>query len=902
MTRVALADALRTDLEATGGLLLEGEPGIGKTHLLAQLVAAARADGVRVLTAQPIEAETRLAGGGLIDLLRDVGDEEVGRLPRPQCEALLAALLRADGGGTPPDPGIVPVALTSLLDRLGETGPVLVAVDNLQWLDPTTASALGYAARRSTGEVTFALTLRTPVEELPSPAAELAAVDRLHRHPVGPLDAQSIGEIVLDRCGREVPRTVVARAIETSAGNPFYAVELARMWAGAETDGRNELPIPSSLRALVGARLESLGEASLAAVTTASAMARPSLAVLRGLGFSDEDVLAAERAGVLTVARGAVRFTHPLLAAAAYDRLTGTERAALHRRLTGVVRDVELRARHLALGAEGPDEEVAAALDAAGDSATARGDVFAATDAARLAIEATPPGSALLPDRELRLARLLFVYGDAQAQPILERLTDPATPDHVKVWAQITMCELAVSTISHEAAQEFGRDAVETATRIGDDTLLAEAHIYLAQAYQFDPVRARQHAVTAQQLLEAQDDPDPSQLAKALALSAGIDFNIGRGLDHGRLQRAKDLEDSVRALAEDRMTGYYAANCVYADDLDVARDLIADWVAVNAEHGYERDQTVVLMWSAAVELITGNLDAAEALANEHLAHARMSGQAQAARFASYNLGQVALSRGDFAAAAEIGAVLVHDADAGAGARVETLGRRLAGEAALLLGDHVAAAAHLNRVEELRNPELCDPHALAHLPRLVEAKVALGQPVAAELDYYEQQARSLDRPSALALAARCRALVALGLGDQAATVDALDEAIRYHQKTGYYPVELVRTLLLKAHAMRRFRRRGDARAALQEASELSTSIGAPGWLEVIVGELDRTGVRAAGGELTATEQKVAELAARGRTNKEIAAELYLSPKTVEVHLTHVYRKLGVRSRTELGARL
>jgi DNA-binding CsgD family transcriptional regulator len=903
--RVEVAGSLLSDLRADGGgLLIEGSAGIGKTHVWAEVLRLARASGTRVLTAQPVEAETRLAGGGLIDLLRDVTDDEIAVLPQPQSQALLAALLRTPSEGAAPDPGIVSVALAAVLTGLAEDGPVLVAVDDAQWLDPTTAGAIGYAARRTGEDVRFAITLRTPVEVLPSPAAELAAQQRLRRYDVPALDASTIELIVISRCGREVPRTTIARAIETSGGNPFYAVELARMWAAVPAGTSTALPIPQSLQDLVGARLAGLNEGSAAAVATASALSRPTVAILRAAGICDDDIRAAELAGLLVVDQGRIRFSHPLLAAACYDRLTGTERAALHRRLTDVVDGVETRARHRALGAEGPDEEVAAALDIASDSAVARGDTYAATESARLAVAATPPGSALLAEREFRLARHLFASGDSAAREILERLCLPDVPEEIRGRAQATMCELALSTISHEAAQVYGTEAVETATRLGDVSLLAESYIYLAAAHQFEPARARRYAAMAQDALESQPDPDAAQLSKALALSAGIDFNVGLGLDHTRLQRAKDLEDSVRAPAEDRMTGYYVAMCCYGDDFDKARELTADWVSLNAAYGYERDDTMVRMWSTTTELATGNFVDAARYAEEHLAIAELSGQTNGARFARFGQGQVALQLGDIATARTCGEELVADAEAGAGTRIEVLGRRLCGEADLLLGDYVGAAAELARVEELRSPELSDPSALAHLPKLIEARVALAQPVTEELALYELQARLLDRPSARALAGRCRALVALAEADEPSAIAALDEAIEYHEKAGTYPIEHARTLMVRSRAMRRFRRKAAAREALVEARRICSEHGSLGWVERIDTELAELGAR--GGreqdELTASERRVAELAARGQTNKEIGAALFLSPKTVEVHLTRAYRKLGVRSRTELGARL
>jgi DNA-binding CsgD family transcriptional regulator len=901
----ASADGLLERLRISGGgLLVEGEPGIGKTRLWSDVVASARAAGLQVLSTYPVEAGSRLVAGGLIELLRDIPDEVIGSIPGPQARALLTAVLRREPEGAPPDPGIVAVALASVLDVLAAEAPVLLAVDDLQWLDLTTADALGAAARRRTDGVLFAFTAR-PLEELPSPAGDLASLDALTRYAVPGLDPHEIATLIRSRSGHELPHSVLIRAVEASGGNPFFAVELARVWAGLSSDSLDNLPVPPSLRGVVDARLSALTPESLEAATLASALATPTVALLQQLGVATVDIVTAERVDVLAVDQGRVRFTHPLIATAVYDALTGLERAALHRRLAQVVEGVEERARHRALGAEGPDEGVAEALDVAGIRARSRADLYAATDAARLAIRATPSRSPYLPAREFRLARLLFVTGVPEARPLLERLCGPDVPAEVRGQAQVTMCEVALSTISHEAAERYGMEAIETARGIGDDRLLAEAHIYLAQAHQFEPHRARADAVTAQELLEASEEPDPSQLGKALALAAGIDFSLGRGLDKASLDRCMELEASIGAPAEDRSMGYCVAQLVYADDLVRAREVVDDWVRLNAEYAYVRDDTGVLMWRTAIELNEGNLDVAEELAAEHAELAAFTGQAHTARFARFNQGQAAFLRGDFTAATAIGEELVADAETVAGPRIETLGRRLCGEAAMASGDPAKAVAHFRRVEELRSPELCDPSGLLHLPKLVEAQLALGQAPGPELDLYEEYSRVADRASALALVARCRATVALVDSDEEAVVAALDEAVGHHRKDGLFPVEHARTLILKGVALRRFRRKAPAKEALVEARELLLGMGALGWVAGVDVELGRlgagTGVRPHD-DLTATELKVAEMAGGGMTNKEIGSVLFISPKTVEVHLTRIYRKLGVRSRTELAARV
>ena len=891
--------------DRSAGLLIEGSAGIGKTFHYVRLVDSLAQMGWRVLEARPSESESRLGGCGLIDLLAEVSDAELGELPPPQRHALSVALLREVSDSGEADPRVVSVALTTLVRGLAGRQRVLVAVEDLQWLDTATESALAFLVKRAPESgLGFVGTLRTP-SATPQPVIELETRGLLTRVVVPPLSTEAISELVASRVRLRLPSPLLARAAATSGGNPFYAVELARTWATAHAQFVDALPVPDSLQALVGARISGLPDASRVAVTTASAMRRPTESVLRKLDL-DAGLPDAERAGIVTVSAGEVRFSHPLLAAAAYDALTGTERADLHRRLAAVDDELEARARHLALAAHGPDSSLAVELDAARWAAQRRGDPHAALELARLALHVSPPDDSGVPERRLALGSLLFRVGDGDAaQAELTKLDDDSVPDPVRARALVILCELAFSTVSQEAAREYGERALTLAEKLGDDAVTADAHIYLGQACEGDLQRATAHANQALAIVQAMDEPGPSRVALAYALAAGQQFYGGGGLNHELFERAVEVEERSGVPAEDGMIGYYAAMLGSSDEVDRAADVLAAWRKKLTDEVCESQLPFLLMWEANHAIRTGQLAEAERLIEAHGDQARRLGYQHNARYATFNRGRLALARGDLTAATGIGRELL-----GTGERLDvpavmTLGNRLLGESSLYAADHEAALASLLRVEELLAGGTENVSAFQHLVQRVEAHAALGDVEQAEraLAPYERKAREQSSPSALALAARSRALVAAARGQDESALAAFDESLAHVADERLLPFERARTLLLKGILQRRLKRKSAARETLTAARGAFDRLGSLGWVQRVDGEIGRIGLRrSAPTELTDTERRVAELAATGMTAKEIASAVFLSPRTVEDNLGRIYRKLGISSRAELGARL
>jgi len=885
-------------------LMIEGPAGIGKTHCWAGIVDQARRRGWRVFQARPSQAETRLVGSALIDLFAGLDDTELAALPGPQHAALAAALLRDHPSWTEADPRSVAVACGTLLRDLAADGPVLVAVDDIQFLDVETAAVLGFVARRMPDRgLGLLLSWRTQSVE-PEPDLVSALVGVGERFPVPPLEPAACERVVLRQLAGAVPGPVIRRAVQVSAGNPLYAVEIARALVHAGPGSSyNEVRLPPSLQDVIGARLRALPEHAGMALAAAAALTRPTVRHLRPLGL-DKALVPAERAGLAKVTGIHVEFCHPLFAAAAYDSLVGSERSRLHTRLAEVVEEPEERARHLALGTDGPDAAVAAVLDDARDRALRRGALHAAIDTCRLALRATPAGDPNASARHLALGGLLFRAGDSdEARRELEAVaaTDPS-PAH-RATALYELARIAVNAEPWSHAARLAYQALELA---GDDSLAADIHVVLTLARTDDIEIALHHARSAITLLDQQPEADPGKLAAALAALAETSFRAGRGLDHDACLRAIELEaGSVRLPVCNRTITNYAFMLMYADELDRARQLFLEAHHTAVDEGDHGSLPEAVGHLSLLELWAGNWQVAERYARDGLDYSERTGQDFAVLIARWDLGWVQAHTGRTGEAEVVGRELV---DAGSGADdmgSELLGRALLGFCELARGDPAGAATDLARHAELRSGSNSrEPGFNWIAPYYIEALAAAGRidRAAMVLDSYTAEARQVGRRSALAGAARCRALLSAAAGDAAAAILAAEDAVQRYDDLGR-PFDWANAQLTKGQVHRRFKQKALARACLTEALSEFERLGAPDFADRARAELGRVGLRPpAPLHLTETEQRIAELTAQGMTTKEVAAALFLSPRTVAGNLTRIYRKLGVRNRAELGNRI
>ena len=419
-------------------LVLSGEAGIGKTVLWEAGVAEARGRFDSILTCRGVEAEASLSFAGLSELLGDVLDDVGPSLAPPRRQALEVALLLAEPGETAPDAHAIGLAVLDVLRALAERGQVLVALDDIQWLDPASAGALQIALRRLRDEpLRLLATLRLGPELAGSPVQ----LDRSFPHgqlgqlTVGPLSLAALHQLLEERLGLELTRPELARVQEATAGNPFFALELGRELVRTNTRPApgQALRVPESLRELLGGRLARLPGETLDVLLLVAALARPTVELVAATYGERERVLealeGAVEEAVVELDDESVRFAHPLLGSICYERAPVWKRRAVHRALASAVKDVEERARHLALAAEGPDEAIAAELDAGAEHAVARGAPTAAAELCELAAQLTPADPALDRNRRMRAANFHRLAGNGErAAAMFEQLLTEVPP------------------------------------------------------------------------------------------------------------------------------------------------------------------------------------------------------------------------------------------------------------------------------------------------------------------------------------------------------------------------------------------------------------------------------------------------------------------------------------------
>jgi len=875
-------------------LVLFGAPGIGKTALWEHGTALARVHGLAVLTARASDAEAQLSFGGLIDLLDGVDLAALGSLPAPQRRALEVSLLRAEPRNGAPEAGAIALGLLNALRALAAPAPVLVAIDDAQWLDPSSRDALAYAARRLVASpVRFLLSRRH--EEAAAIERALGDVERVE---VGGLSLGAVRMLLSERLGLSLPRFVLRRVVDTTLGNPLHALEVGRQLRERGVPGvADEMPVPGEVAELLDARIAHLSSAAGQALLAASLAGELTVAELAGL-VETKALDEAIAAGLVHVEGERARPSHPLFAAAAVARSSARERRELHRRLAEVAAP-GVRARHLALATAAPDEDVAAAVARAATAAAARGARIDAVELAEQALRLTPPGTPEHDERLVALASQLATAGE------LQRVTDLLGPQ------------------------------VES---IGSGSMRARAWLVLAEGAHITNVSDyRRHLERA--LAEAQ--ADPALRAEVVAKSSSAVIAVERIADAER-KALEVLPDAERFGPGVERSVLYALAWARALAGRPVDDLCARFAAVSESPGWlaespERVAAQRLVWRGETAQARAVLERLLDLTDER-------GEATSRAWFQLHLCELALRVGDVAGAgamldewagtadselfatlpyqrcrALLAAVQGAPADAARWAsdtieRVEAIGThwdwlealRARGTAALLDRDPARAAADLTAVWEHAEREGVDePGVFPVAPELVETLVELG-----ELDRVEEVVARLQRlseehrhPWGLATAERCRAVMVLATRYDAEAAAVAERAAARYAELGL-PFDQARTLLAAGRAHRRHRKWAAARAFLDGAAGTFAALGAAGWAEAARSELARVGARSprAKGALTPAEQRVAELAAAGLANKEIATTLFVSVHTVEEHLSRVYAKLGIRSRSQLASRL
>jgi DNA-binding CsgD family transcriptional regulator len=874
------------------GVVISGDAGIGKTALWRAAVDLAEAAGLRVLATRCAEAEMPLALGAVGDLLETALAEVADELAEPQRRALAIVLGLEAPPDEAPDPSALPRAFLACLRTLARRSPVVVAIDDVQWLDAPSQRILAFAARRL-GDAPVGI-LVTQRGDLGDPLdLGHALAEGVAEIRVGPLSVGALHHLIRTRLGLRIPRPTIARVHQASGGNPMFALEFAQVAASSA----GPLPLPSSLEELVRDRVAGLPLTVLPLLEAVAAAERPTTAVLaRAVEEGDLALDEAIAAGAVALGPdGIVRFTHPLLASAVYDAIPPARRAAVHTRLANASSDIEERARHLALATREPDVEVARLLDGAAAHARARGAPDAAAELAEQAVRLTPPSDCeARENRMLAAAEFLIEFDVAASTRVLDELLGAGVSGPLR--AQALLLRWAVEPDA-EPAGRFAREALEHAE--GDRGLRARALLVLSRhAVNLDDP-ATSVSLAHRGLVEAEHVHDPGLLAEALAATALRSAAAGHP-EPAFADRALALAAEHRSLGGSFkfVTHVVALERMLGGNLPDARTLLEESLDAAVRGGWERDSWATLTVLIRLELEAGNWEAAEryyqAAAELVDANSRWEEGSTAAL-----AGLIASLRGRVADARRLSSEAIRHGESLHFPSLVTTGRAVLGFLELSLGEPAEAWRTFSEppaVLERRFPTFGfhEP-----MPNAVEALVALGRLDDAEALLTRFDARWPDHGWAMPARLRCRALLLLARRELEAAVAAAEEAVVASEVLGL-PLERGRALLAAGEALRRLGQRRRAGDKLDAAKQGFVELGAPLWVGRAERELSRARPRPRrDGELTSAERGVAALVAAGRTNREVAAELFTTVGTVEVHLTRIYRKLGLRSRTELA---
>jgi len=877
-------------------LLLTGGPGIGKTALWERGLRLARDRGIRVLAARPSGAEAELSFAGLFDLLEGIDIGSVGGLPVPQRRALEAALLRAEPMDAAPERLAIAAGFLTVLRSLAASEPLLVAVDDLQWLDAASAEVLAFADRRARGQqVQFLLSRRsgaaTGVEDALGPAA-------LHTAEVGPLSLSATRRLLSQRLGLTLPPRTLRRLFDATQGNPLLALELGRALAeGREWAIGAEPPVADLAGNPFGARVAQLPGPAHRALLVVALSGRLSLAQLMTVAnpAAVEDLAAA---GLLISDGERVRLVHPLLAVAATRHSRIGERQALHLALAEVAGDQTSRARHLALSAPGQDADIAGVVAAAATAAARRGAAHDAAELSEHALRLTPALAAEYPRRLLTLAECLLTVGEV---------------------AQVT--ELLGPRIGELPIGE-PRARAHLLLGVGADLPEHEDHLEQALANSGNAPTVRANALATKSILLALAWIERIGEAEALAVEAcrlarsaeaEIMEHAQAALTWARIMRGQPVDDVTERFPEGAgNSGPYessadrpaAIQLAFGGRIAEARAALRRLLALTEERGETRLGGFVTLHLCELELRAGELRASARLLDEWAESGVLEGVETAHARCCCLLASL---RGRMDEVERWAAAAVGPADTfrhwNMWDELEVL--RARGIAALFAHEPERAAGALGQVwEHTLREGVADPGAFPVAGDLAEALVWLGR--IAEADAVTGRLRDLaerqEHPWAQATVTRCAAMARLASSyDERAAARLADAANSYGELGLRF--DRARSLLWLGRAARRARKRTAARRALETASAEFDALGSPGWAGQARAELDLLGAKRAApaGGLTAAEQRVVDLAALGLSNKQIARRLFVAVHTVEVHLAHAYAKLGVRSRAQLASR-
>jgi DNA-binding CsgD family transcriptional regulator len=892
----------------SGVLVIRGGHGVGKTALARYAVGAA--SGFLVSAFAAVESEINLQYGGvhelLIPFLPLAGD-----LPAPQRQALRVAF--GMEAGPPPDRFLVGLACLTLLSSAAADEPVLCAVDDAQWIDPESALVLGFVARRLYAD-RVAMILTVGDEQEPPAFAQLPAID------VGGLPDDAAADLLRSVAGVPLEAAVVARVVADTDRNPLAIVEIGTHFTAEELAARayppGPVPIGRQLQQRYLRRVRQLPEGVQEFLLLAAADISGDRSRVRQAGADagidpDTAEAAAEAAELIEASGDVLRFRHPLIRSAVYHGAGEVARRRAHHwlsQVSGRGHDVEERVCHRAAAAVGPDEHLAADLQAAARRAQDCGALSTAAALLRKSVALTP-GEDVRARREVALARAELLTGRPAAA---RRAADEALP------------RLPEGTPRGHAQVVIG----EALLAQGLVVEAAEVLVGAAAALAADPTASADALLAA---LNAAMWAGPAEISKIARLPAPPPRAAPRVSDllltgyqarftQGYHAAAKPLRAALDALRADDLDPYTGLKCfelgaVAAGSLwddEALIDITTQWEQAARSLGALVQLPVALAFRALADWLTGRLDHAAELwdemreimaASQNPGLVGIDSRRQGLRpaYRGRCRGLLLAYRGDTAKARADGQAQIREATARGQAAVANIGRSIVTIADLRSGQNEAAV-------DSCLPVIRDDHPLTAewmLPELIEAAVRSDQQQTARAAFatLADRASAAATPWAHGIRARCQALLADGGQAEASYLEAISSLERSRAA-----VDLARAHLLYGQWLRRGRRRLDARRQLRTADDMFRAMGAASFAEQADGELRATGERArkrtpdTERDLTPQEARVADLAGVGATNNEIAEQLFLSPSTVDYHLGKVFRKLGVRSRTELARRL
>jgi tetratricopeptide (TPR) repeat protein/predicted Ser/Thr protein kinase len=826
------------------GLVIAGEAGIGKTTLWQAALDEAVERGFRVLSARVGATESVLAYASLADLIADIDPEVLGRLPSLQRLALDRVMLRASGEGPATDQRVVAAAFLSVLEKVAMDAPVLLAVDDVQWLDTSSKEALTFAARRLKGSVGVLVAERTDSDtDVATSWLELSRPDAVERIRVRPMGLEGLRAMIAAKLDRTLPRPRLAKIAEISGGNPFYAIELARTMGDESRTG--EPALPGTLTELVRRRIGRLADDVRDVLLAAACLADPTVELLAqvtgtSVERSVELLEGVENNGIVAFDGNRVRFAHPLLARGVYTEATPARRRHMHRALADIVAQPELKARHLALAAVSADPEILQALDDAAGAARARGAPAAAAELLDMAIRLGGDK----PSRCVRSAGHHFEAGNTeQARAMLEPLMERLRPGTLRALALNLLAGIRIYDNRFAEAADHLKRALDDAK---DNPVMLARSVLMLSMVEVNTGEFDESLHHAREAVTLADQLGVSALtSQALANWVFVSFQHGPGLDQAALQRALELEDRdidvpiyFRASVIDALTQAWIGR------LEEAHTRMEALRCHFLERGAERDMMAVAGFCALIDVWRGEFGEATKNAEDAVERAEQLGGDDILIIPLTIRAVVAAYSGRMSDARADAAAVIEGARQCESPRMAEWPTKTMGFLEVSLGNYTGALATLEPLltsfDTMPGTEMMITW---YIPDAAEAMVALGRLDEAVplIESLERNGARLNRSWLLAVGARCRSMWLAAQDDVVAAERMAHRAMTEHERLPM-PFERARTQLLLGQLQHRLGDHGAAAATLGAALRAFEQMGTPLWAQRVRAEIARANLQ------------------------------------------------------------